>query len=84
MRIGNLKEGAAAATASPADLLAAAALVIGETGGLDPEQRAQLFGARPALDPAAVMGRYDGVPLIAFRLAVCQGAVEEKRNPSFS
>lgn len=40
------------AAVSPAVLLAAAALVNGETGGLDPEQRARLFGARPALDPA--------------------------------
>ncbi|MGE3490443.1 MAG: hypothetical protein AB7N29_10590 [Vicinamibacterales bacterium] len=40
------------AAVSPAALLDAAALVNGETGGLDPEQRAQLFGARPALDPA--------------------------------
>lgn len=37
---------------SPAVLLDAAALVNGETGGLDPEQRAKLSGARPALDPA--------------------------------
>lgn len=40
-------------TIEPAALLDAAALVIGETGGLDPEQRAQLTGrTRVALDPA--------------------------------
>lgn len=37
--------------ASPTVLLDAATLVNGETGGLDPEQRAQLFGTRPALGP---------------------------------
>jgi tetratricopeptide (TPR) repeat protein len=62
-RIGNPREGVAstttrdtkggvAPTIPPAVLLDAAVLVNGETGGLDPEQRAQLFGARPALDPA--------------------------------
>ena len=53
-RIGNPKEGAAStATVSPSVLLDAAALVIGETAGLDPEQRAQLTGRiRPVLDPS--------------------------------
>jgi tetratricopeptide (TPR) repeat protein len=61
-RLGNPKEGVASTTRNPKEgvlstippavLLAAAALVNGETGGLDPEQRAQLFGTRPALDPA--------------------------------
>ncbi len=50
-KLGNPKEGIAP-TISPAVLLAAAALVNGETAGLDPEQRAQFFGTRPALDPA--------------------------------
>ena len=112
-RIGNPKEGAAStATVSPSVLLDAAALVIGETAGLDPEQRAQLTGRlRPALDPTntqrraldpwvatdpvaqyvalmidceqtrlrdtvttpAILARYDGVPLIRFRLSVCGG-----------
>ena len=110
-RLGSPKE-AAAATVPPAVLLDAAALVIGETAGLDPEQRAQLTGRlRPALDPTntqrraldpwvatdpvaqyvalmidceqtrlrdtvttpAILARYDGVPLIRFRLSVCGG-----------
>lgn len=115
---GNPKEGVAS-TASPSVLLDAAELVNGETGGLDPEQRARLFGARAALDPAnaarraldpwvatdpvaqyvalmidceqtrlrntvdpaAVLARYDGVPLIGFRLAVCGGAGAPQAAP---
>ena len=49
---GNPTEALANPLVSPAILLDAAALVIGETAGLDPEQRAQLTGrVRPALDP---------------------------------
>ncbi len=49
---GHLKEGVAS-TISPTVLLDAAALVIGETAGLDPEQRADFTGrTRLALDPA--------------------------------
>ena len=50
--MGNPKEGVANPLVSPAILLHAVALVVGETAGLDPEQRAQLTGrVRPALDP---------------------------------
>ena len=49
---GHLK-GGVASTISPTVLLDAAALVIGETAGLDPEQRAGFTGrTRLALDPA--------------------------------
>lgn len=97
---------------SPQVLIDAAGLVIGETAGMDPEQRAQLTGRsrpaldpdsprrraldaavasnlvtqylalvidceqtrlRPSIDPAPILARYSGVPLIRFRLAVCQG-----------
>jgi hypothetical protein len=116
--LGNPKEGVAstkaavAATLSPAVLLEAAALVIGETAGLDPEERAKFIGrGRPALEPAnpqrraldpwvdtnpvaqyvalmidceqpglregvkpaEILAKYEGVPLIRFRLAVCGG-----------
>jgi tetratricopeptide (TPR) repeat protein len=118
LRIGAPKERAApakpgvAAAIPPAVLLEAAALVIGETAGLDPEQRADFTGRRRlalepnnpqrrALDawvdtnpaaqyvalmidceqtgmresvkPAEILARYQGVPLIHFRLAVCGG-----------
>lgn len=50
-RVDNAKEGVAS-TVTPTVLLDAAALVIGETAGLDPEQRAQLTGrVRPPLQP---------------------------------
>ncbi len=121
-RLGNPIEGVAstirnpkdrfASTIAPAVLLDAAALVIGETAGLDPEQRAQVTGrTRPPLDPTNphrraldawsdtnpvaqylalmidceqpqlrdtvkptdILAKYEGVPLIRFRLAVCGG-----------
>jgi len=51
-KLSNPKE-AVGSTIAPPALLDAAALVIGETGGLDPEHRAQLTGrTRVALDPA--------------------------------
>lgn len=95
---------------APSVLLDAAELVIGDIGGLDPEQRAQFTGrARPAIepanparraldaaiaanlvadylalaidcehaplresiDPAAILARRGGVPLMRFRLAMC-------------
>ena len=94
---------------APAVLLGAAELVIGDTGGLDPEQRAQftprarqLEPANPArraldavmatnlvadylaltidceqpvlreaIDPAAILARRSGIPLMRFRLAIC-------------
>jgi tetratricopeptide (TPR) repeat protein len=107
------KGATAPASLSPAALLAAAELVVGETAGLDPEMRSKLIGVRGrppvakdnpqrrALDawvdtdvvaqyvalmidceqlnmresvrPADVLAKYTGVPLIAFRLAVCGG-----------
>lgn len=110
-RIGKPKPNAAPAIL-PTVLLEAAALVIGETAGLDPEERAKFIGrGRPALEPgnprrraldawvdtnpvaqylalmidceqpglresvkpAEILAKYDGVPLIRFRLAVCGG-----------
>ncbi len=51
-RLVSPEEAGANPLVSPSILLDAAALVIGETAGLDPEQRAQLTGrVRPALDP---------------------------------
>jgi len=120
--LGNSKAGVASAVpvVSPAVLLDAAQLVIGETAGLDPEQRAQLTGrTRVALDPANsqrraldawvdadpvaqyvalmidceqtrlresvkpadVLAKYQGVPLIQFRLAVCGGIGAPQAGP---
>lgn len=51
-KTGNPKAGVASAISATV-MLDAAALVIGETAGLDPEQRAQVTGrTRPALEPA--------------------------------
>ncbi len=56
-RISSPKPGSVPAV-SPTVLLDAAALVAGETAGLDPEQRAQLTGrTRVALDPANLQRR---------------------------
>lgn len=96
---------------APSVLLDAAELFIGDTSGMDPEQRGQFTGrARPALepanparraldvavatnlvadylalaidceqpplrdsiDPAAILSRRSGIPLMRFRLSICQ------------
>jgi tetratricopeptide (TPR) repeat protein len=95
---------------APSVILDAAELVIGDTGGLDPEQRAQFTGRARApiertnpvrraldaavatnlvadylalaidcehaallesIDPAAILARRGGIPLMRFRLAIC-------------